>query len=292
MGLRIYDNNCAVLSSYSSALAGYPASNLLTNIRSSSWRPTASFPVSVQNEGMSDQYTHGYIDYDSGAGFSPPATLVFVASGNYTGATLATAVKNGLNARESNNWNVTYSSTTGLFTFTCTTSRTLRFNPAGSNLFTFPLSKALGMINELTDAAYYEVSGTSFTSKYPIFHSAEYLIFDMGIEIPCNTFIMETKINEALDISANGKVYVMADNMNVFLPAMRVQPAFHQMVVAGKKLTNLVDISTGVEQAIPYRFWCVVITDPYNNFTINNLDISKIYLGDYTSIESKNITTW
>lgn len=286
MSFRIYDNNCALISSYSSQLTGYNASNLVSSTRSSSWRPIPSFLVSVNHEGYYDQYTHGQIDYNDGSGFNPPTTLAFVASGTYTGATLATAVKNGLNARESNNWNVTYSSTTGLFTFTCTTSRTLRFYKSGSLYTNFSLSKALGMVIEDGLPPFYtEKTGTSFTSDYPVFHSAEYIVFDTIAPVTVNSLILESKIGELLKFTSSSYIYLMADNINSFTPGFKTnaEPPFVQRITYDQKLTNI--LPTDI-----YRFWCLLMIDPYNSIFANNIDISKIYLGDYTTIQARNVS--
>lgn len=257
--IRFLDNNYAedATATYSSQQTAYPFSNVLNKFRSRIWKPAGNFTITVTNYKI-------YIN----DGADKTITLT---TGNYTYATLASHIQTQLNA-SSTNWTCTYnSSTTFKFTIAHTGSATLRFSQTSDSIWS-----TLGYIGST------DVTATSWVADAQRNHTSEYVIFDLTTNPEITAFCLIGPLEKAFTISTSATIKIYANNVNSFTSAP-IEKTLTR--TDGGIFYFFDDVADSA-----YRYWKFEIIDLDNPLGPEGLEFSHIYLGDYITLDNRNIS--
>ena len=261
--IRFAENNFAELITsqieYSSQLSAFPFSNAINKFRSRVWKPSGHFLIDSSNLNL-------YINDGSDK-------TIAITTGDYdTPDDLATQIETDLNV-SSSGWSVDYDTLSGDYRFKITnsSSSTLRFSQT---------------TNSIWDTIGYTISvdttGTSFLAQEQRNHTEEYVIFDLGYNASMTFFAMISPLDELFSITPFATGKLMGSNLKPWnSPPLEITLDITDQGI----LRFLDDIDdTG------YRFWKVSIVDKLNQNGPEGISIGHLYLGDYVTISSKNVT--
>lgn len=262
--IRFAENNLAAASgaavTVSSALSGFPASNLTDSYRFRTWKTGGFFEITSSNSKI-------YINDGSNK-------TVTLTSATYTYSTLASHVQTQLNA-SSSNWTCTYSTTTGKFTIGRSAgTKTLR-------------------LTQTTDAAWdtLGVSGASDVDAASATyvrrnHTSEYIDIDLGSAALSPTFFaLIGPLGEVFSISDSATVTLKANTSASFGSApysVTLTPDTHGIY-------QFLDTEAGT--STNYRYWRLTLTDRENTVGPTGFKMGHLYLGDYTTLERRNVAS-
>lgn len=269
--IRFAENNHAELTNqaidYSSQLSSFPFTNAINKFRSKVWKPSGYFRVvSTQTNGVNPN-NKIYIN----DGSNKTAT---VATGEYTTPTLlCTAIASALNA-VSSAWTCTYDTAgeTYKFTIAHTGSATLRLSQT-----TDSIASMIGFTS-LTDQ-----TGVSFEANEQRNHLYEEVIFDLGYITPITFFALIGPLDEVFSISNSATITLQGNNLNEWN-----SPPFELVIDHNDKgcMRFLDD-----QDDTSFRYWRVEIDDKYNSGGPNAISIGHLYLGDYSTVTSRNVAS-
>jgi len=264
--IRFMQNNFAELitssTTFSSELASFPGSNSINRFRSRVWKPSGYFKVTLATDDK--LYINDGTD-----------KTVTITAGEYTTpALLATQIQTDLNAA-STNWTVSYDSGGGTYKFTISNSGsvTLRYSQTTEAIW-----------DKLGYTGSTDTTSTSFVADQQRNHDEEFAIFDLGYNAPMTFFATIGPLNEVFSISSTATIQLIANNLNDFenSPPLTVTLTRTSGGVL-KFMDDLTDTS--------YRFWKIKIVDKFNPLGPEGLSIGHVYLGDYVTIDNRNINS-
>jgi hypothetical protein len=258
--VRFCDNNLAAGSAAtvaaSSALSTYPLSNLLTDQRFRTWKPAGNFTISSANNKL-------YINDGSDK-------TITLTSANYSGgAALASHIQTQLNA-SSSNWTCTYSTTTYRFTLNRSSgTKTLKLATTANAVWS-----TIGYTGSIDASA-----GTAADEIRN--HTSEYVDIDLGVASAITFFGLLGPLGEIFSLSSGATVRLYGNTTSTMTsPALTVTltPDVHGVY---KFLDDQTDTT--------YRYWRFEFIDKTNTAGPESFQFGHLYLGDYTTIERRNV---
>lgn len=259
--VRFAENNFAELITpsieYSSQLSAFPFSNCINRFRSKLWKPSGNFTVTDSNNKL-------YIN----DGTNKTITLT---NANYaTPALFATHVQTQLNA-SSSNWTVTHTTGSYRFLITHTGSATLRLSQTTNSVW-----DTMGYMG-ITD-----ITGTSFPADDQRNHTSEYCVFDVGYQADITFFAVIGPLQYIFPISNTATVTLKANNLDQWdiVPLSITLTRTDSGIF--KFLDDIVDNR--------FRYWRFEYEDKRNANGPSGVSIGHIYLGDYLTLENRNIS--
>lgn len=254
--IRFCENNFlpeAVLLSFSSELSDFPFENALSDHRTEAWIPEGNFSINASNQKL-------YID--DGA-----QKTITIDVGNYSAATLAAEIQTKLNA-SSTAFTVSYEDDF-VFKIENTSSVKLEFSNQTNAVW-----DVLGFTQTVDE------TGTSFLAGEVRIHTSEHATFDIGSSFNCPFFAMVSDADEVFPLSTNASVKIYGNSINDFSA-----PAYEKTI----PVTEFGCFSFDDENDTAFRYWKVEIVDRKNSEGISSIRIGNIYLGDYRTLESRNL---
>ncbi len=262
--IRFSDNNLAAATgaavTVSSALSGFPASNLTDSYRFKTWKTGGNFTIGSTNNTL-------YIN----DGTNRTITLT---SASYTYTTLAAHVQTQLNA-SSSAWTCTYSTTTGKFTIGRSAgTKTLRLTQTTNAAW-----DTLG----ISGASDVDAASATLVRRN---HTSEYIDIDLGSAALAPTFCaLIGPLGETFSVSTSATVTLKANTSASFTSApysVTLTPDTHGIY-------QFLDTEAGTSTT--YRYWRLEITDRENTVGPTGFKMGHLYLGDYTTIERRNVAS-
>lgn len=251
-------NNHVTSSNISSpgAVSGYAVTQLANDFRWKTYKPGGNFTITTSNNTL-------YIN----DGLNKTVTMT---SGNYTYSTLASHAQTQLNA-SSSGWTVSYSTTTGKFTF-ARSSGTLRFTQTSSAAWsTFGFADTV------------DTAGTSWTSSTNINHTDEWILIDLGAPYAVTAACLISLQGEDFPISQGATFKIQGNNLNVWTaPTLNVSMTWSDL--GGFKFLD-------DQSDYTFRYWRFYWTDKQNGLGPTGFQFSHIYLGDYTTLTNRNVAS-
>ena len=261
--IRFAENNLAAgdaaTVTTSSALAGFPATNLTDSYRFRTWKPAGNFTVTSSNKKI-------YINDGSDK-------TITLTEASYTYATLASHIQTQLNA-SSSNWTCTYSTTTFKFTL----GRSSGTAVARLSVTTDAAWDMLGYTGSIDDDV-----GTGQAADEQRNHTSEWIRVDLGVA---------SEITFVSLLGVLGEVYPLGDTATVTLKANTSMafssPALSVTLTPGTHgMSDFLDDEADTN----YRYWQLEITDRLNTLGPTGFEFGHFYLGDYVTIESRNVAS-
>lgn len=239
----------------SSALSLFPFSNAQDDARFRVWKPAGRFTIDSTNKNI-------YINDGSDK-------TVALTEADYTYSTLATHIQTQLNA-SSANWTCSYSTSTNKFTIGNSGSVTLRETQTTNAAW-----DTLGY----TDGT--DHSGTSFEADESRNHTSESVVFDLGAAKAVDFFACIGQCGENLTISSSATITLKGNSVNSFSsPAVSKTLSRTDGGIFYFEDTN----------DMTYRYWKFEFEDKQNTVGPEGFVISNIYLGDYDTLTTTNVT--
>lgn len=237
-----------------------PACPIITSAHTINGTSNTGFPTTFLRDQLISKAWRSPTGWNIVAGFNdkiditgPASVTATIAPGNYaTGALLAVAVQAALTAAVANAWTVVYNSTPNRFTFTGTSAFSFKF-ASGANA-AISAKQELGFIGDT-------VSGTSRGSNNDVFHSREFLTFDLGTVRAITAFALTGHNATTATITLYGNA---ADVWTAPSVTLAITPA--TVAIAYQSTQN-------------YRYWRVVIDDTSNTDAYTK--VGNVFLGDY-----------
>ena len=234
------------------------ATNLSANIqntrRSSYWTSTGYFNATATNNLL-------YIN--DGSNFTATIPVLEYTTRDL----LATAIQTALNA-VSSSWTCVHDSATGFFTIDRT---------AGTKIL---------RLTQTTNAAW-DLMGYTGASDITAgiadakrWHEEEHLVWDLGVAVDCSFFAAIYKAGKDFELSSTGTYTIQGNNVNDF----SAPPLDETMTVSASGLFHFMTTATTT-----YRYWKFIYVNNQN--TDSDFPISHIYLGDYKTMSTTNITS-
>lgn len=241
----------------SSALVSFPASNLTNDLRFKVWKPAGNFTIDSTNNKI-------YINDGSNK-------TITLTSANYTYSTLASHIQTQLNT-SSSSWTCTYSTTTFKFTIgRASGTSTLRLTQTSGAAWS-----TLGYTGASDFSA-----GTGTAADEQRNHTSEYIDIDLGVASELGFFSLLGPLGEVFSISDVATVRLYGNTTaSMTSPALTV---------------TLTPDTHGVYQFLDdnadttYRYWRLEIIDKLNTVGPEGFEFGYLYLGDYTTIERRNV---
>jgi hypothetical protein len=261
--IRFCDNNLAAgvgaTLTASSALAANPLSNLTHNFRFKTWKPAGNFTITTSNR---------TIYFNTGADLSANIT-----TGNYTPATLATAIAAAMNS-VSTNWTCTYSTTTFKFTIGRSSGTAiLRFSQTTTAVW-----DTIGYTGSVDTA-----TSTGLAADEQRNHTSESIVFNLGVASEIGFFGLLGPLGEVFSISSSATVRLYANTTDSWTsPALTVT-----LTPDNNGIYKFIDDET----SRTYRYWKFEFIDKLNTVGPEGFEFGHVYLGDYTTIETRNVGT-
>lgn len=261
--IRFMENNFAELIEasvdYTSQLSSFPFSNCINKFRSRVWKPSGNFTITEANK---EVYINDGAD----------KTVSLVEADYATPALLTAHIQTQLNTASSG-WTVAYDSA----------GETYKFTISNSGSVTLRLSQT---INAVWDALGYtltsDIIGTSFLAQEQRNHTNEGAIFDLGYNATIQFAALIGPLDEIFPISTNATITLMGSNLDQW-----EAPPFSTTIdvtdLGAMKFLDIYD-DTG------FRFWNFVIEDRENPNGPEGLSIGHLYLGDYITLDNRNIS--
>jgi hypothetical protein len=262
--IRFMDNNNAEVTQaaalYSSQLASFPFSNAINKFRSRVWVPSGRFEITESNQNL---------HVNTGADI----TAVIDVGEYATPELLATEIENKLNT-VSSNWAVTYDRAGETYTFNIsnTASVVLRLSNTSDAIW-----DTIGFTTNI------DLTGTAFQADRQRNHYPyEYFQFDFGYISNQTFFAMIAPLDEIFSISTSANVTLMASNLDQW-----TNPPFTiTLDVNDQGIMRFLDN----EETSSFRFWRCLVQDRENPGGPNAIRIGHIYLGDYTTMTTRNVS--
>lgn len=258
--IRFLNNNHAASSATTatalSALTGFGLSNALGTTRHKRHIPAGSFEISSTNKTI-------YINDGSNK------TVTLTEATYAGGAALATHAQTQLNA-SSTNWTVTYSSTTGKFTFGRSSGTALLRLTQTTNA----AWDTLGYVGAVDDDV-----GTGQAADERRNHTSETYTFDLGSARQCRAFCLFGPAGEALGISSTATVTLKANSSSSFSSpplSVTITPESDGLFYM---LDEIADTT--------YRYWQLKVVDRLNPDG-PSFEVGYIFLGDYWTPTARN----
>ncbi len=244
----------------SSAVSGFGASLAVNEQRWKKWRPQGAFRITSANKKI-------YINDGS------DKTITLTEATYTSAASLASHAQTQLNA-SSSNWTVSYSSTTGKFTFG-RSSGTALFRLATTTDAAWSTFGYTGSVNDDV--------GTGQAADVRRNHTSETWTVDMGAAVACSAFIAIGAAASEFLPSSSATLTLKASNSN---SATTPWGASYDAVFT---LTRTADGIAKFFDEVTYRYWQYEITD-LTNTAGPNLDHCQIYLGPVLEPELRNLS--
>jgi hypothetical protein len=258
--IRFCDNNLAAGSgsslTASSAQASHPLSNLTHSYRFKTWKPAGNFTIDSTNNKI-------YINDGSDK-------TITLTSANYSGGSaLASHIQTQLNA-SSSNWTCTYSSSTYKFTIDRSSgTKTLRLSQTTGAAWS-----TLGYTGSVDTSA-----GSAADEQRN--HTSEYVVFDLGVAQEITFFALLGPLGSVFSISSQATVRLYANTVDSWTsPALTVTLTPDNNGIY-HFLDDLADTT--------YRYWRFEVIDKYNTLGPEGFEFGHCYLGDYVTIEARNV---
>lgn len=242
--------------SIDSEQGSYPFTNAIDTNLYNQWRTDSFFKIDSTNNSI-------YINDGSDK-------TVTIASGTYTGTTLATEVQTKLNA-SSSNWTCSYSTTTYKFTIGNSGSVTIRLSEqTNATWFTLGYSSITNQ------------TGTSFAADeqrnhYPSITAT----IDFGYSANIGGVALLSPKGSDFSVSEGATITVEGDNLN-FLGTSALTKSM--IVTKNGAFLFINDVESN------YRYWRITITDIYN-LSGPELIIGHLYIGSALQANERNIST-
>lgn len=217
----------------------FPASNLRQQTRAKVWRSYGYFQITSTNK---------YIDFIEGAGSELTAEI---PEGNYTVAELEAEIKTQMEAVGALTHTCSFSRSTGLWTFSVSTSTIDLLTDTGTNA-------ANSVYNTLgfDDATDY-TGDDSYTGVRIALHTVERVVFDLISTEPVDTVVLLFDKTEGTKLTDDAVIKVKASATNNFDVVTAVDET---VTIDDQHMNGFAQFAT--DQS--YRYWCVEITDPEN----------------------------
>jgi hypothetical protein len=246
------------MTSNSGAMTGFPASNAVSMNRGNLWVTNGLFKIDATNNKMYLEVN--YTLYT--------ATL---ASGNYSGTTLAAEIQTKVRAATSTLLTCTYLSTYKFhFELVGADFAMVLSNQTTSTWYDVGL---LGVVNITVD------SGDELEGEIRI-HTHEFMYFDLGYAMDISFFALMPQRNYSNMLTAGATLNIRASNVNDITTA-----PLSVNVPAGAE-GSFYFLETGIPVA--YRYVWFTLLDPANPFG-PNLVFSQIFLGGYIALPNRTV---
>lgn len=234
----------------SSENTNFPLSNSFSpNRRSRVWRTTGYFKIESGSNTII--FTEG--------GGNLTATIT---PGEYTAATLCTAIDAAFTAGGAGSYTVTY---TAAFKFQIVKSAGT-FTIKWTNGSSAAMAAILGFSTAADDTG----SLTYLSDNFRI-HTSEWAVFDMGVSSSPSTFIIAGNRNEPIKLSNTAVITLKGNDTNVW-----TSPTFSATIPYDEEAICLFsDTSFG---GTPLRYWKLEIVDQN---PLGYLEIGVVYLGEH-----------
>lgn len=237
----------------------FPATNLRHQTRSKVWRSSGYFQITSTNK---------YIDFKEGAGSELTA---IITEGNYTVDALEAEIKLQMEAVGALTHTCSFSRSTGLWTFSVSTSTIDLLTDTGSNA-----------ANSIYDTLGFDESADytgddSHTGVRIALHTVERVVFDLISTEPIDTVVLLFDKSDGTKLTNAAVVKVKASAT----PNFDVVTAVDETVTIDDQHMNAF---VQFDPDVNYRYWCVEITDPENTnlyvelpmvFISNSLQLSR-----------------
>lgn len=264
--IRFGDNNfltdlAAASVAVSSEMANFGKANLTNAQRSKVYRTNGNFTIGATNNSI---YINDGTD-----------RTITLNSANYSGgAALASHVQTQLNA-SSSNWTCTYSTTTNKFTLARSSGTdTLRFATTTNASW-----DTLGYTTASDTAA--SVAGVADEARS---HTDEHITFDLGTAVSIQEFHLIGPLSEVFSISSSATIQLMGNTSDAWTsPALTVTP-----VRDTGGIHHYLDTEAGTSTS--YRYWRFRFVDRTNTVGSQGFKIGHIYLGDYNTVTTTNVS--
>lgn len=255
--VRFCENNfidSSIVMDFSSELAEFPFSNSYLSERTKLWKPSGYFKIENSNS---------FIHINDGSNKNVQITV-----GEYQSPTLlASEIQTKLNSISSG------------FTVEFTTS--FKFKISRTSSFTFRVDNVLNSIAQTIGfVSLVDYVGSSLTAERISNHTSEWATFDFGYAASVDFVAIIGPVDEIFTISPTAEVKIYANNINDF-----TSPAFTKTLTrydAG--IINFID-----DYDSSFRYWKIEIKDANNINGPQCFSIGNIYIGDYQTLESRNL---
>lgn len=240
---------------YSSSHDQFQFTNLFKEERSKVWRPSGAFKIDSTNDKI-------YF-------FDLTPRTATIDQGVYASPTLLAAeIQSKMNAVSSG--------------FTCTYESSFKFKISRATNFVLALSNqtnslmpTIGITSPDNTPAI-----TSILSDNVTIHTSEWATFDFGFAFDVSFIAIVGNVDEIFTLSPTAIIKVYANNLNDF-----ENPAFERTLTRyDSGVFNFID---DVDSS--YRYWKIEIIDKHNPLGPEGLVIANLYLGDYQTLQSRNI---
>jgi len=238
----------------SSELANFPATYAVNTSRTKPWKPSGHFEITTSNRSV---YINDGVDRQ-----------VDISVGDYdTPDDLATEIQTELN-NVSSGWTITYSSTTYKFTFSRSTSATLRFSETTNAIW-----DDIGFTGSTNQ------TGSSFVADEERIHTSEYVLVDAAGAVEATFIGIIADREEIFCLPDSASVTLYANNVNDF-----TSPPFSETLSVSSR--GAFKHMTGGDY---YRYWKVEIIDRRNILGPTGLTFGFIYIGTHSTLINTNI---
>lgn len=248
------------ITSYSSAMSGFPASNIVSMNRGNLWVTNGNFKIDASNNHL--YLTVLGVDYD-----------VSLTTGSYTGQTLGDHITARVLAVTGKNITFTY----------LTSSYKFHIESVQVN-FTMKVSNQTNAIwNDIGVTGSIDITITTiqeFDSEVRI-HTHEFIYFDLGYAMDISFFALMPQRNYANMLTAGATINVKASNINDITTA-----PFDVNIPSGVEGSFYFLETNGIPVA--YRYVWFTIIDPANPFG-PNLVFSQLFIGGYIALPNRTV---
>ena len=264
--IRFCDNNFGALITASieksSELAAFPVTNAVNSFRSKVYKPSGYFNITTSNQNI-------YITDNA------VERTIAVTVGEYTTPVLLAAqIATDINAAATNTWTCTYDgTTTPTYKFTIGSS-------ASTDILRYSVTT-----NAMWDAIGYigttDTTSDTFIADAQRNHTSEYVTFDLGYNAPMEFFAVISPLSEVFSLSESASsIKLYANNLNDWTsPPLSITLTRTDNGIF-RFMDDLSDSS--------YRFWRFEYVDRLNPSGPEGISFGHIYIGDYTTITSRN----
>jgi hypothetical protein len=237
--------------SASSENVNFPALNLSNPLRSKRWRSKGFFEINSTNNKINFK--------EASLGSELTATLTV---GVYSTASLILEIKTKMELVGVNDYTVTLSGTTGLWTVTSSGLFFSLLNNTGTNQVNSLFKNALGFPN--TD----KTGAVTYTGSNIAIHTIEYVTFDFQSPANIKNVVLFWPKEDGLKLTPNAVIKIQANATDVW-----TSPSVDQTMT----LDDLYEVASHFFTADQsYRYWRVVIQDPQNPYLYIELGLAFI----------------
>lgn len=253
MNNNYLDSDFLAATDVSSEHASFPLSNTFNKqTRSKVWRTTGYFLIESGDNTI--------VFNEGGGDFT--AT---VAAGEYTAATLCTAIDTALSAAGAGSYTVTY---TAAFKFQIVKS-TGTFNIKWTHANSADMAGILGFSTASDDTG-----ALTYLADNVRIHTSEWAIFDFGVSVSPSSFILIGERNEAIKISDSATIILYGNDTNVW-----TSPSYSQVLTFDEEA--IAEFSDTTLHGSALRYWKLEIIDKTN--PLGYVEINGLYIGDHFS---------